>query len=100
MKKILSVAFLTLLSMGVMLGQTRVTGKVTDLNTNEPVSYASVAVKGYSTAGTFTDDNGNYTINMPDGSTVLVVSYIGYKTQEIVVNNRSIIDVVLEPDIA
>jgi TonB-linked SusC/RagA family outer membrane protein len=37
---------------------------------------------------------------MPDGSTVLVVSYIGYKTQEIVVNNRSIIDVVLEPDIA
>jgi TonB-linked SusC/RagA family outer membrane protein len=100
MKKILSVAFLTLLSMGVMLGQTKVTGKVTDLSSSEPVSYASVAVKGYAAAGTFTDDNGNYTINMPEGSTTISVSSIGYKTQEIVVNNRSIIDVALEPDVA
>ncbi|MDR1552789.1 MAG: TonB-dependent receptor [Prevotellaceae bacterium] len=100
MKKILSIAFLTLLSMGVMSGQTKVTGKVTDLNTNDPVSYASVAVKGYATAGTFTDDNGNYTINMPEGSITLVFSFVGYKTQEVVVNNRSIIDVSLEPDVA
>ncbi|MDR1552478.1 MAG: TonB-dependent receptor [Prevotellaceae bacterium] len=100
MKKILSIAFLTLLSMGVMSGQTKVTGKVTDLNTNDPVSYASVAVKGYATAGTFTDDNGNYTINMPEGSTTLVFSFVGYKTQEVVVNNRSIIDVSLESDVA
>ncbi|MDR1347060.1 MAG: carboxypeptidase-like regulatory domain-containing protein, partial [Prevotellaceae bacterium] len=83
MKKILSVAFLTLFSMGAMLGQTKVTGKVTDLNTGEPVSYASVIVKGYNAAGTFTDDNGNYTISMPEGSTAIIVSYMGYKTQEI-----------------
>ncbi|MDR0754433.1 MAG: carboxypeptidase-like regulatory domain-containing protein, partial [Prevotellaceae bacterium] len=73
MRKIFSAVFLTLLSMGAVLGQTKVTGKVTDLNTDEPVSYASVAVKGFSTAGTFTDDNGNYTINMPDGSTTISV---------------------------
>ncbi|MDR1552768.1 MAG: TonB-dependent receptor [Prevotellaceae bacterium] len=100
MKKILSIAFLTLLSMGVISGQTKVTGKVTDLNTNDPVSYASVAVKGYATAGTFTDDNGNYSINMPEGSTTILVSFVGYKTQEIVVNTRSIINVALEPDVA
>ncbi|MDR1199476.1 MAG: TonB-dependent receptor [Prevotellaceae bacterium] len=100
MKRIFSIAFLTLFSMGIALGQTKVTGKVTDLNTGEPVSYASVAVKGYNTAGTFTDDNGNYTINMPEGSTAIIVSYMGYKTQEITVNSRSIIDVALESDIA
>ncbi|MDR1983939.1 MAG: TonB-dependent receptor [Prevotellaceae bacterium] len=98
MKKIFFVAFLALLSMGVVSGQTKVTGKVTDASTNDPISYVSVVVKGYNTAGTFTEDNGNYTINMPAGSTTIVISYIGYKTQEIVVNNRSIIDVALEPD--
>jgi TonB-linked SusC/RagA family outer membrane protein len=36
---------------------------------------------------------------MPEGSTTLVVSYIGYKTQEIVVGNRSIIDIALSPDV-
>ncbi|MDR3226796.1 MAG: carboxypeptidase-like regulatory domain-containing protein, partial [Prevotellaceae bacterium] len=95
MKKIFSIAFLTLFSMGVVLGQTKVTAKVTDSNTNEPISYASVAVKGYTTAGTFTTDDGSYTINMPEGSSILVVSYIGYKTQEIVVGTRSIIDIAL-----
>jgi TonB-linked SusC/RagA family outer membrane protein len=83
-----------------VLGQTKVTGKVTDLNTGEPISYASVAVKGFGTAGTFTEDNGNYTVNMPEGSTTIIVSSIGYKAQEIVVSSRSIIDVALESDVA
>jgi TonB-linked SusC/RagA family outer membrane protein len=35
---------------------------------------------------------------MPEGSTTIIVSYMGYKTQEIVVSSRSIIDIALEPD--
>jgi TonB-linked SusC/RagA family outer membrane protein len=37
---------------------------------------------------------------MPEGSTAIIVSYMGYKTQEIVAGSRSIIDVALEPDVA
>ncbi|MDR2064482.1 MAG: TonB-dependent receptor [Prevotellaceae bacterium] len=100
MKKFILQILLVIASAGFAQAQTRITGKVTDLNTGEPVSYASVAVKGYATAGTFTDDNGNYTVNMPEGSTTISVSSIGYRTQEIAVSSRSIINVELEPDVA
>ena len=100
MKKIFLIAFLTFIGVGFVFGQVRVTGKVIGNDTNKPIDYASVAVKGYPTAGTFTDNNGNYTINMPEGSTTLVFSYIGYATQEIVVGTRSVIDVTLESDVS
>jgi len=99
MKKFFSIALLTLFSMGTLLAQTRITGKVTDGSTGEPVSYATVAVKGMSSVGAYTDDNGNYSINLPQGSTTLSFSAIGYKTQEVVVNARNVIDVVLESDV-
>ena len=100
MKKIFLIAFLTFIEVGFVFGQVKITGKVIGNDTNAPIDYASVAVKGYNTAGTFTDGNGNYTINMPEGSTTLVFSYMGYATQEIVVGTRSIIDVTLESDVS
>jgi len=98
MKRIFSVALLTLFSMSVVFAQLKVTGKVTDSKTGEPISYATVAVKGASSVGTQTDDNGNYTITMPQGSTTLVFIFIGYATQEVAVGNRSTINVALVPD--
>src|SRR5699024_6511211 len=44
--------------------------------------------------GTVTDANGDYSITVPDDAT-LVISYVGYQTQEVVVNGKSEIDVVL-----
>jgi hypothetical protein len=64
-----------------------VTGKVTDGN-GESVIGASVAVKG-TTKGASTDVSGNFKIEVPNSSTVLVVSFVGYDTQEIMVGNKT-----------
>ncbi|MFD2248053.1 SusC/RagA family TonB-linked outer membrane protein [Pontibacter ruber] len=73
-----------------------VTGRVTS-DAGEPLIGASVALKG-STTGAVTDVNGNYSINVPDEGGVLVVSYIGFLTQEVPVNGRTSINIVLQTD--
>ncbi|WP_299530144.1 TonB-dependent receptor [Ulvibacterium sp.] len=75
--------------------QSSVTGTVTD-DTGAPLPGASIVEKG-TTNGTQTDFDGNYTINVDSGAT-LVVSYIGYATQEIAVNGQSTVDVTLQED--
>lgn len=62
-----------------------VTGVVTSKDDGQPVIGASILVKG-TTNGTITDFDGNYTITADKGQT-LVISYVGMKTQEIVVKN-------------
>lgn len=62
----------------------------------EPAIGATVRVKG-STGGAVTDLDGNYTIEAAPGST-LQFSYIGYKTQEINIGNRTTVDVTLTAD--
>lgn len=66
-------------------------GRVRDENGN-PLSSASITVKG-TLKGVSTDANGNFAIEVPDASAVLVVSFTGYVSQEIPVGNRSRIDV-------
>lgn len=66
-----------------MLAQTRVAGHVMD-ERGEPIIGATVLVKGTS-QGTVTDNNGNFTITAPSTGT-LVISYVGYTTQEIQVS--------------
>ena len=77
-----SVLLLMLFSAVFSYGQQMsVTGKVMD-STNEPVIGATIQVKGAST-GTVTDVDGNFRITVADAAKVhLVVSYIGYETQE------------------
>ncbi len=77
--------------------QTTVTGMVTDEN-GQPFLGVTVVVKN-TTNGTSTDFDGNYSIEVGNNQSVLVFSFIGYKTQEIVVGNRSVINVSLEPDV-
>ena len=74
-----------------------VSGKVTARENGETLPGANIIVKG-STDGTITDIDGNYTLTAPDGST-LVISSIGYVTQEVPVNGRTSIDIQLETDI-
>jgi TonB-linked SusC/RagA family outer membrane protein len=59
----------------------------------------NILVKGTS-VGTTTDANGKYSIELPDGDGILVVTFIGYERQEVPVNGRTVVDVVLAPDIA
>lgn len=72
-----------------------VKGKV--MADGEPVIGATVLVKGVST-GTATDMDGNFTLNVASKA-VLVVSSIGYETQEVPVNGRKLINVVLKSDV-
>lgn len=75
-----------------MVTELQVTGKVTSA-TGEAIAGASVNIKG-SSVGVATAADGTFSINVPD-SAVLVISSIGFITEEIAVNGRSTIDVVL-----
>ena len=74
----------------------RATGQVFD-ETGATVPGANVTVKGSSELGTVTDLNGNFTLTVPRGA-VLVVSFIGYVSQEQVVRNTNKLVIRLAPD--
>ncbi|WP_240163916.1 SusC/RagA family TonB-linked outer membrane protein [Spirosoma taeanense] len=75
-----------------------INGKVVDA-AGEAVPGATVVLKGSSSLGTTTDAEGGFTLNVPDGSTALVVSSIGYVTQEVAISNRTQIVVTLQSDV-
>lgn len=74
-----------------------VTGRVTASSDEQGIPGINILVKGTST-GTVTDVDGNYSINVPDEGGILVFSSIGYASQEIAVNGRAVIDVIMEED--
>ncbi|MGV3505275.1 MAG: SusC/RagA family TonB-linked outer membrane protein [Adhaeribacter sp.] len=73
-----------------------VKGKVSS-ETGEGLPGVTVLVKG-TTNGTATDAEGNYSLTVPGGTGTLVISFIGYLTQEVAINNRSTINITLAPD--
>lgn len=91
-KKLLLSMGLALLTVGAMFAQQTITGTVTD-NDGSLLPGANVLVKG-TTTGTQTDFDGNYAITA-DANAILVFSYVGFTTQEIAVNGRSVINVTL-----
>ncbi|WP_018618074.1 SusC/RagA family TonB-linked outer membrane protein [Spirosoma luteum] len=72
------------------------TGRVTD-EKNEGLPGVSVILKG-TQRGTVTDVNGSYKLDVPDGGSTLVFSFVGYLTQEVRVSNQSTINVSLQAD--
>lgn len=88
--------FLLLFSLLAIAAQARVvTGVVTQASDGDVVIGASVQVKGVK-GGAATDIDGKYSINVPDDNAVLVFSFVGLKTKEVKVGNRSVVDVVLD----
>ena len=65
-------------------------------NNNSPIIGANVIIKG-STTGTITDLNGNFSLDVPTGST-LQISYIGYLTKDISIDNRTNYNIQLVED--
>lgn len=74
-----------------------VSGQVLD-ESNQPLPGVNILVKG-TTNGTTSDGNGKYSISVPSQDAVLVFSFIGYITQEVSADNRSVIDVTLSADV-
>ena len=94
---IVSFILMILCVQNIMAQKRTVSGIVTD-SKNEPLIGVNVTIKNASTTGTITDIDGKYSLEIPSGNSVLVFSYIGYSTQEIKVNNQSVVDVVLKDD--
>nr|WKN36071.1 TonB-dependent receptor [Tunicatimonas sp. TK19036] len=75
-----------------------VTGIVRGVGIDEALPGVNVLVKSTSN-GTITDIDGKYTISASTGTDTLIFSYIGYLTEEVPINNRSVIDIELAEDI-
>ena len=72
-----------------------VTGRVTSASDQQPMQGVSVTIKG-TNIGATTDANGNYSLSNVESNATLVFSYVGYQTQEVPVQGRSVINVALE----
>ncbi len=95
--KYVGVLYIVLFSCIGAWAQSNITGKVTD-EKGAGLSGVSILLKGTST-GAGTDANGNFSIPVPNAKGTLVVSSVGFSTQEIPVNNRGTVNVTLASDV-
>ena len=86
------------LSEGVAQVLVTLSGKVTSSD-GTPVVQATLAVEGTS-YGTYSDDNGNYSLSLPEGKYTLVVSFVGFKSQRknIELRGKKSVDFILQED--
>lgn len=94
----LKLLLLLLFISSISYAQHQVTGKLVAGDTGEPIPFASIILKGETRYTTTTDDNGKYSISLPSGEGVLVASFVGYKSAEVKISGRSIVDITLELD--
>jgi len=78
--------------------QLQVTGTVTDATTGEAMPGVNIQVKG-TTQGAITDVAGKYAIANVDRNATLVFSFIGYVSQEVAVNGRTVVDLALAGEV-
>ena len=72
--------------------QVRVSGKITDADSGEPLPGVNIVVKG-TAIGVSSDVDGSYSIEVSDSKDVLVFSFLGYKPEEVEVKNQRIINI-------
>ncbi len=80
------------------LQQQKLSGTITDATTGEPVIGVNVVIEG-TTIGVVSDANGKFTIEIAKSDGVLVVSFLGYNSERIIVNGQSNLEIKLVPDI-
>ncbi|MBX2874034.1 MAG: TonB-dependent receptor [Saprospiraceae bacterium] len=78
--------------------QRTVSGSVTDATANTPLVGVSIVAKG-SSNGTITDVDGNFQLEVPEETSTITFSYIGYQTVDFAYNGQTAIEVVLTEDI-
>ena len=91
--------------MGLVSGQTllaqqiNITGKVTNSQTKESLIGVTILEKG-TTNGALTDAQGNYSIKVNNTKSILVFSFVGMESQEVVVNGQKVIDVAMNENVS
>ena len=99
MRKILLMLLVFSMVLGNAYAQSkRITGKVTSTEDGSPLPGVNVVVKG-TTTGTATDADGAYSLDVSGPDAIISFSFIGLTSQEIVVGERSVIDVSLALDV-
>src|SRR4051794_22027824 len=93
-----SITFLCFILPRESFAQRTATGIIRDVG-GKPLSGATIAVKG-GTQTAVTDDKGTFSIAVPDNNSVLVISYVGFTTQELSVGTGNNFDVSLQPNFA
>ncbi|MDL2231532.1 TonB-dependent receptor [Porphyromonadaceae bacterium OttesenSCG-928-L07] len=94
-KQIGLVALLCIMGLQVCFAQTReITGTVTDKSDKMPLPGVSVVIKGKTTVGTATDTRGQFKLTV-EPNDVLIFTFIGMESQEILVGNRNVVNVEL-----
>jgi TonB-linked SusC/RagA family outer membrane protein len=93
MKKLSLMLVMLFATLGVVLAQRTITGKVTDAK-GEAIIGANVLGKG-TTNGAATDVDGNYSLSVTSGVATLVVSYVGYETKEVALGTSDRVDISL-----
>ena len=86
----------SILSVDQTKNERNITGRIIDGDTGEALIGVSILVKGAS-MGTVTDVDGKFSLSVATGD-VLEISYIGYKSQSIVVGNQSVLDIRMMSD--
>lgn len=91
MKKILQISFVLLLFVFNALAQDRtISGVVTAKDDGLPLPGVSVRVKEFATVAVQTDASGRFSLRVPDKSKLLVVSYLGFETKEVAINDANL----------
>lgn len=96
--KLLLLSAFVCLGLSNALAQTKVAGLVTSSEDGQPIPGVTIIVKGISGVGTTTNIDGKYSISVPASGKTLVFSYIGFVTQEIPLQGKMSLNVVLIPD--
>lgn len=98
MRKILLLIACYAIGLNLVLAQTKeITGKVVSADDGGAIPGTSVSLKG-TTLGTITDMDGMYRLKVPQDAKTLVFTFVGMKTQEVMINNQSIVNVTLTSD--
>jgi TonB-dependent starch-binding outer membrane protein SusC len=98
-RKGVTVAALLALTVGELLAQRRITGKVTEDGSGQPLGNVSVQLTGTAT-GAYTNDAGAFSLLVPNGTVTLRVRRIGYQLRTILVQGgTSTVDVQLKRDV-
>ncbi len=95
-KKVFLPLFFLLITLTTAFAQKKITGTITDGGDNTGLPGATVSIKG-STNGVVTDIDGKFVLDVPSGATLIVTS-VGFITQEVVVGDNTTIDLKMQAD--
>jgi len=89
---------LVIISPSVLLQQKRITGIITDANTDQPLTGVNIKIQG-TNRGTVSDTNGKFSIDVSGPNAVFIFTYMGYLTESMTASGSSNLEIKLTPDV-